>query len=270
MKTLAIIKIGGNVIDDEQALKRFLSDLSTIDRSETAWILVHGGGKIATDIAKRLGVEAQLVEGRRITDAGMLEIVTMVYGGLINKRIVAGLQAKGVNALGLTGADGNIIEATKREHPSIDFGFVGDVNAVNAAQIRAFLEAGCSPVLAPLTHDKHGAILNTNADTIASRVAAALASETEMQAFYGVRLIYCFEKRGVLRSVDDESSVLSILNEGAIENLRASGAIAKGMLPKIDNALDALRGGVEWVEICHSNEILSALRGNHAGTRIVL
>jgi acetylglutamate kinase len=270
MKTLTIIKIGGNVIDNDETFGHFLDDLSTLNSSESSWILVHGGGKIATDIAKRLGVEAEMIEGRRVTDAKMLEIVTMVYGGLVNKRIVAGLQARGVNALGLTGADGNIIEASKRQHPSIDFGFVGDVQAVNAAQLRTFMDAGCSLVLAPLTHDKRGAILNTNADTIASRIAAALASETEMQAFYGVRLIYCFEKRGVLKNVEDESSVLSILNEAAIEDLRASGAIMKGMLPKIDNALEALKSGVEWVEICHSGEIISALKGNHAGTRIVL
>lgn len=270
MKTITIIKIGGNVIDNEKALAQFLRDISTIDRSDTAWILVHGGGKIATDFAKRLGLEAQMVEGRRITDEGMLEVVTMVYGGLVNKRIVAALQANGVNALGLTGADGNIIHAKKRQHPTIDYGFVGDVESVNATQLRAFLNAGCIPVLAPLTHDGQGAILNTNADTIASRVAAALASEEGMQAFYGVRLLYCFEKTGVLKNIDDESSVIPTLSEAEIEDLRTSGAIAKGMLPKIDNALDALRSGVEWVEICHSDNVCAALRGDHVGTRIVL
>ncbi|TAE21793.1 MAG: acetylglutamate kinase [Candidatus Kapaibacterium sp.] len=270
MKTLSIIKIGGNVIDSPDALTRFLGDLSTLDRSEHAWILVHGGGKIATDMAKRLGIEAQMLEGRRITDEAMLEIVTMVYGGLVNKRIVAGLQAKGVNALGLTGADGDIITAEKRRHPSIDYGFVGDIERVNTAQIRAFLDSGCTPVLAPLTHDGAGLLLNTNADTIASRVASALASEAEMQAFYGVRLYYAFEKRGVLRDVADATSVFPELSAAEIEDVRASGAIAAGMLPKIDNALAALRAGVEQVEICHSDEILFALQGKHSGTRIVL
>ncbi len=270
MKTLSIIKIGGNVIDSPEALTRFLGDLSTLDRSEHAWILVHGGGKIATDMAKRLGIEAQMLEGRRITDEAMLEIVTMVYGGLVNKRIVTGLQAKGVNALGLTGADGNVITAEKRRHPSIDYGFVGDIERVNTAQLRAFLDMGCTPVLAPLTHDGAGHLLNTNADTIASRVASALASEADMQAFYGVRLYYAFEKRGVLRDVADATSVFPELSASEIEDIRASGAIAAGMLPKIDNALAALHAGVEQVEICHSDEILSALQGKHCGTRIVV
>jgi acetylglutamate kinase len=273
MKTLSIIKIGGNVIDSETALSRFLDDLATFSRNTTnslghAWILVHGGGKIATEIAGRLGITAQMVEGRRITDAAMLEVVTMVYGGLVNKRIVAGLQARGVNALGLTGADGNIIEARKRTHPSIDYGFVGDIHSVQTAQLLALLNAGFLPVLAPLTHDKHGLVLNTNADTIASRVASALAADTELQAFTGVRLFYAFEKRGVLQNVNDDASVIPALSAAEIEDLRASGAIAKGMLPKLENALDALQHGVETVEICHSDEILRALRGEHVGTRI--
>lgn len=273
MKTLSIIKIGGNVIDSDAALSRFLDDLAAFhathaNTSEHAWILVHGGGKIATEMASRLGIAAQMVEGRRITDAAMLEIVTMVYGGLVNKRIVAGLQARGVNALGLTGADGNIIEARKRTHPSIDYGFVGDVYSVQTAQILALVNAGFTPVLAPLTHDKHGSILNTNADTIASRVASALAADTELQAFTGVRLFYAFEKRGVLRNVNDDASVIPTLSVAEIEDLRASGAIAKGMLPKLENALDALQHGVERVEICHSDEIVRALRGEQVGTRI--
>ena len=266
LKTLTVIKIGGNVIDNEEALMRFLSDISTLDRSQSSWILVHGGGKIATDLAKRLGIEAHMVDGRRITDAAMLEIVTMVYGGLVNKRIVAGLQAKGVNALGLTGADGNIIAARKRKHPTTDYGFVGDIDTVNAAQILALLEAGFVPIISPLTHDKLGTMLNTNADTIAAAIAGALAITAE----HSIRLVYCFEKKGVLQSIDDENSIISILSAKEIEHLRASGAIAKGMLPKLDNALSALRSGVEAVRICHSDEILSALQGEERGTRIVL
>jgi acetylglutamate kinase len=265
LKTLTVIKIGGNVIDSEEALTRFLSDLSTLDRSNSPWILVHGGGKIATDLAKRLGVEAQIVDGRRITDAAMLEIVTMVYGGLLNKRIVAGLQAKGVNALGLTGADGNIIAARKRKHPTTDYGFVGDIDTVNAAQILALVEVGFVPIISPLTHDKLGTMLNTNADTIASAVASALAITDE----HAIRLVYCFEKKGVLRNIEDENSAIPILSGADIEHLRALGAIAKGMLPKLDNALAALRSGVETVHICHSDEILSAVQGEQCGTKIV-
>jgi acetylglutamate kinase len=266
LKTLTVIKIGGNVIDSEEALTRFLSDLATLDRQKSAWILVHGGGKIATNLAKRLGIEAEMVDGRRITDAAMLEIVTMVYGGLINKRIVAGLQAKGINALGLTGADGNIIAARKRKHPTTDYGFVGDIDTVNAAQIFALVEVGFVPIISPLTHDKLGTMLNTNADTIASAVASALAATGE----HHIRLVYCFEKKGVLQSIDDENSVISTLSAAEIEHLRASGAIAKGMLPKLDNALAALRSGVEVVRICHSNEVIFALQGEQSGTKIVL
>jgi acetylglutamate kinase len=266
LKTLTVIKIGGNVIDSEVALTRFLGDLSILDRSESQWILVHGGGKIATDLAKRLGVEAQMVDGRRITDAAMLEIVTMVYGGLVNKRVVAGLQAKGVNALGLTGADGNIITAHKRKHPTTDYGFVGDIDTVNTAQIRALLDAGFSPILSPLTHDTFGTMLNTNADTIAAALACALAMSGERN----VRLVYCFEKKGVLRNVDNEHSTIPTLSAIEIEYLRVSGAVAKGMLPKLDNALDALRSGVETVHICHSDEILSVLQGEQCGTKITL
>jgi acetylglutamate kinase len=266
LKTLTVIKIGGNVIDNEEALTGFLSDLSKLDRSQSAWILVHGGGKIATDLAKRLGVEAQMVDGRRITDAATLEIVTMVYGGLVNKRIVAGLQAKGINALGLTGADGNIIAARKRKHPTTDYGFVGDIDTVNAAQILALLEAGFVPILSPLTHDKLGTMLNTNADTIASAVASALAAAGE----HRIRLVYCFEKKGVLRSIEDENSVVPTLSASEIEHLRALEAVAKGMLPKLDNALAALQSGVEAVHICHSDEIVSVLQGEQCGTKIVL
>jgi acetylglutamate kinase len=275
--TINVIKIGGNVIDSEDALTRFLGELSQLDRlnpigSENLWILVHGGGKIATDLAKRLGVEAQMVDGRRVTDAAMLEIVTMVYGGLVNKRIVAGLQAKGINALGLTGADGNIIKARKRQHPTTDFGFVGDIDAVNAAQILALMEAGFVPIISPLTHDKLGTMLNTNADTIASAVASAIAGALphEKTSAYTVRLVYCFEKQGVLRSIDDENSVIPTLSAIEIEYLQASGAIAKGMLPKLDNALSALKNGVDTVCICHSNEITSVLQGKQRGTMIVL
>ena len=222
-------------------------------------VLVHGGGRLATSMAASLGIESRMVGGRRITDEKMLEVVTMVYGGLVNKNIVAGLQAKGVKAIGLTGADGDVIRSHKRPlkrvkmddgtEQMVDFGFVGDVDRVDAQLLAELIESGSVPVVAPLTHDGEGHILNTNADTIASSVAQALAE------LYDVTLTFCFEKAGVLRDADDDSSVIPLIDEQAASRLIAEGVIAGGMIPKIENAFDAIRKGVRQVVITHSDNI---------------
>lgn len=261
MKPLFVIKIGGNVIDNDHALRQFVTNLAAL---QSAWILVHGGGKLATSLSARLGIETQMIDGRRVTDKATLDVVTMVYGGLVNKRIVAGLQAHGINALGLTGADGDIIRARKREHPTTDYGFVGDVERVRAERLHSLLEAGFLPVLAPLTHDGKGTILNTNADTIASETASALAS------LYDVRLVYCFEKRGVLRDVNDESSVIPRITPAFYTDLRSSGAIAKGMIPKMDNAFAALGRGVSSVMITHADSVRRLGQNFSEGTTLIL
>lgn len=249
METLYIVKIGGNVIDDENKLKLFLNDFSQIPGLK---LLVHGGGKIATEISTALGVEPQLVDGRRITDAGSLKVVTMVYAGLINKNIVAQLQAVQCNAIGLTGADANLIPAKKREVAAIDYGFVGDIEAarINASGLQFFLNQGFTPIMAPITHDEQGNLLNTNADTIASTLAVALAS------LYQVSLIYCFEKKGVLRDVQDENSLIPEITPAKYQDLRQQGIIAQGMIPKMDNALQALERGVIAVHITHADDLL--------------
>ena len=222
-------------------------------------VLVHGGGRLATSMAASLGIESRMVGGRRITDEKMLEVVTMVYGGLVNKNIVAGLQAKGVKAIGLTGADGDVIRSHKRPlkrvkmddgtEQMVDFGFVGDVDRVDAQLLSELIESGSVPVVAPLTHDGEGHILNTNADTIASSVAQALAG------LYDVTLTFCFEKAGVLRDADDDGSVIPLIDEQAASRLIAEGVIAGGMIPKIENAFDAIRKGVRQVVITHSDNI---------------
>ncbi len=260
MNPLIVIKIGGNVIDSADALAAFLSNLASLKAS---WILVHGGGKLATDLSARLGIATQMIDGRRVTDQATLDVVTMVYGGLVNKRIVAGLQAHGVNALGLTGADGDIIRAKKRIHPTTDYGFVGDVERVSAERLDSLLQQGFLPVLAPLTHDGAGNILNTNADTIAAEIASSLASR------YDVRLVYCFEKQGVLRDIADEASVIPRITAQDYEHLRASGAIAKGMIPKMDNAFAALRRGVQAVTIMSANSIGRLQNADSVGTTII-
>ncbi|MGV3641342.1 MAG: acetylglutamate kinase [Adhaeribacter sp.] len=262
-EALNVIKIGGNIIDDEVKLQAFLADFARLSGPR---ILVHGGGKIATEVARGLGIEAQLVEGRRITDADMLRIVTMVYGGLVNKDIVAKLQALGTMALGLTGADANIIPARKRPVKTIDYGFVGDIaeGAIQVKPLRGFLDLGLTPVLAPLTHDGEGNLLNTNADTIASAVAVALSSE------YRVKLTYCFEKKGVLADIADEDSVIHRIDPETYQALKADGTIVQGMIPKLDNAFAAIGAGVESVYICHADQVLSILENQQqAGTRLV-
>lgn len=248
---LTIVKVGGAVVEDELQLSQLLKDFSAIEGRK---VLVHGGGRKATKMAERLGVETKMVNGRRITDAAMLEVVTMVYGGLVNKNLVAQLQANGVNALGLTGADANAILSHKRPlKDGIDYGFVGDVDAGNGEMLSKLIEAGITPVMAPLTHDGKGHILNTNADTIASETAKALAN------IYDVTLIFSFEKRGVLSNPDDDDSVIPVITKEDFERYKADGTISGGMLPKIENALRAVEAGVSRVIIT----LATAIDGKH-------
>ena len=238
---LTIVKVGGAVVEDEAQLTELLKAFAAI---KGAKILVHGGGRRATKVAERLGIETKMVDGRRITDAAMLEVVTMVYGGLVNKHVVAMLQSQSVDAIGLTGADGDVIRSVKRPLKNgIDYGFVGDVKKVDGAKIAHFIDKKLVPVIAPLTHDGEGNILNTNADTMASETAKALAS------LYDVTLIYSFEKKGVLSNPDDDDSVIPVITHEDFERYRADGTISGGMLPKIENALAAVDAGVGRVII---------------------
>lgn len=248
---LTIVKVGGAVVEDESQLAQLLSDFSAIQGRK---VLVHGGGRKATKMAERLGIETHMVEGRRITDAQMLEVVTMVYGGLVNKQLVARLHQRGVNSIGLTGADGNVILSHKRplKH-GVDYGFVGDVDCVDHVMLRNLIESGVTPVMAPLTHDGQGHILNTNADTIASETAKALAVD------YDVTLIFSFEKRGVLSNPDDDESVIPTITRADFERYREDGTISGGMLPKIENALSAIDSGVSRVIIT----LATAIDGCH-------
>ena len=255
-ETLNILKVGGGVVEDAASLASLLDQFAAMVGRK---VLVHGGGRLATSMAASLGIESKMVGGRRITDEKMLQVVTMVYGGLVNKNIVAGLQAKGVKAIGLTGADGDIIRSHKRPlkrvkmddgaEQMVDFGFVGDVEKVDAQLLSSLIEGGNVPVVAPLTHDGEGHILNTNADTIASSVAQALAEH------YDVTLTFCFEKAGVLRNADDESSVIPFIDKEQASKLIDEGIIAGGMIPKIENAFDAIHKGVRQVVITHSSNI---------------
>ena len=238
---LTIVKVGGAVVEDEAQLTQLLENFRAI---EGAKVLVHGGGRRATKVAAQLGIETKMVDGRRITDAAMLEVVTMVYGGLVNKHVVAALQSLGVDAIGLCGADGDIIRSDKRPLKNgIDYGFVGDVKKADGAKIARFIEAGLVPVIAPLTHDGQGNILNTNADTMASETAKALAD------LYDVTLIFSFEKKGVLSNPDDDDSVIPVITHEDFERYKADGTISGGMLPKIENALGAVDAGVKQVII---------------------
>ncbi len=253
---LTIVKVGGAVVEDEQQLAQLLRDFSAIPGRK---VLVHGGGRRATKVAERLGIETHMVGGRRITDADMLEVVTMVYGGLVNKQVVARLQATGVNALGLTGADADVIRSHKRPlKDGVDYGFVGDVDVADGAMLSRLIEAGIVPVMAPLTHNGEGCLLNTNADTIASETAKALAD------FYDVTLIFSFEKKGVLRNPDDDESVIPTITRSDFERYRSDGTISGGMLPKIENALSAVEAGVSRVIIT----LATAIDGQH-GTIIL-
>jgi acetylglutamate kinase len=252
---LTIVKVGGAVVEDETQLTQLLKDFSAISGRK---VLIHGGGRRATQVAASLGIESKMVGGRRITDADMLSVVTMVYGGLVNKNLVARLQANGVNALGLTGADIDVIRSHKRPlKDGIDFGFVGDVDKADGQMLSRLIEAGITPVMAPLTHDGQGNILNTNSDTIASETAKALAP------FYDVTLIYSFEKKGVLSNPDDDNSVIPTITRADFERYKADGTISGGMLPKIENALSAIDKGVNRVIIT----LATAIDGN-SGTII--
>ena len=248
---ITIVKVGGAIVEDEVQLAQLLKDFCAIEGRK---VLVHGGGRRATQVAANLGIESKMVNGRRITDADMLSVVTMVYGGLVNKNLVAKLQANGVNALGLTGADMNIIRSHKRPiKDGIDFGFVGDVEQADGKMLGKLIEEGVTPVMAPLTHDGMGNILNTNADTIASETAKALAEA------YDVTLIYSFEKKGVLRNPDDEDSVIPIITRERFTQYKEDGIISGGMLPKIENALAAIEAGVGKVIIT----LATAIDGQH-------
>lgn len=262
MNKLYIIKIGGNVLDDESSLKRFLKDFASIQSPK---ILIHGGGKIATKLGEQLGIQSNYVKGRRVTDAPTLDLVTMVYGGLVNKQIVAQLQALHCNAMGVTGADGNLIKASKRPIGEVDFGFVGDITAesVNSTLLYFLLKQNVIPVFAPLTHE-NGIMLNTNADTIASVLAISLSKH------FDVRLLFCFEKLGVLKDLKDEQSVIPALNQSLYEKLLKSGAFHDGILPKLENAFSAIHAGVKEVLIGEHKNLLANIGYETKGTLITL
>ena len=254
MEKLTLVKVGGKIVEEADTLKQLLEDFAQIEGHK---VLVHGGGRSATKVAAELGIESQMVDGRRITDAGMLKVVTMVYGGLVNKNIVAGLQALGVNALGLTGADMNLMRSEKRPVKEVDYGFVGDVKEVNAGLLADLIRRGVVPVLAPLTHDRKGNLLNTNADTIAGEAAKALA------AHFDVTLMFCFEKKGVLRDEKDDESVIPTLDRGMFQQYVEEGIIQGGMIPKLENAFQAIDAGVKEVVITRASDI-----HKQTGTRV--
>lgn len=254
MENITIVKVGGKIVEEPQTLERLLNDFAAIAGKK---VLVHGGGRSATRLAERLGIPSKMVDGRRITDDATLEVVTMVYGGLVNKRLVAGLQSLDVNALGMTGADMNIILSDKRPVKTIDYGWVGDVKRTNGKALSTLVEAGVVPVVAPLTHDGKGHILNTNADTMAGAVATALAQ------FYRVTLVFCFEKEGVLRDENDDSSLIPSIDRKLYSQLLADGIVAGGMIPKLDNAFATIDAGVAEVVITKASNLCDLARGTH-------
>ncbi len=257
MSRLIVIKIGGNIIDDENKLNTFLKEFRSIKEKK---ILVHGGGKLATRLADQLGIHQQMIDGRRITDAETLKIVTMVYAGYVNKNIIAKLQQYGCNAIGLSGADGNSITAHRRVNADIDYGFVGDIDAVNTAFIDHLLKEN-DIVFAPITHDNNGQLLNTNADTIAQEIATAMSS------IYEVLLVYGFEKSGVLLNAENDDTVIATINAESYKKLKEDNVIFAGMIPKLDNAFVALDKGVKKVLIGKAEELLKLVEGK-SGTTI--
>ncbi len=254
MEKLTVLKVGGAVVEDPQALDAFLTGFAAMPGLK---VLVHGGGREATKVAAQLGIRTKMVDGRRITDADMLRVVTMVYGGLVNKGVVAALQARGVNVLGLTGADLGCMLAVKRPVKDIDYGYVGDMEKVDTSILSDLISRGVVPVMAPLSFDGKGTLLNTNADTIASSIAKALAERFE------VTLVYCFEKAGVLRDPDDDASVIPLITKESFVGLASDGTVSGGMLPKLQNAFEALESGVKEVRITKAD-------APEGGTRIVL
>ena len=242
---IQVIKIGGGILENEVSRQMFLQQFAAVEGPK---VLVHGGGRLATTMAERLGVAQQMIDGRRVTDKETLDIVTMVYGGLVNKQLVASLQNMGINAIGLTGADGGWMKAVKRPVKNgIDYGFVGDITEVRGDVLRMLLDEGMTPVIAPITFCQEGVLLNTNADTIASETAISLAPE--------VQLTFCFEKAGVLRDADDESSLIPHITRDSYKQLLDEGVISGGMIPKIDNAFAALQQGVQNVRITHASQL---------------
>lgn len=250
MKSVKIVKIGGNIVDKPEALQNFLNNFNKLEGPK---VLIHGGGAIASQLSKELGIEVKMHNGRRITDYETLKLVTMVYAGLINKQIVASLQKIGCNAVGLSGADGDSVPATKRAANPIDWGFVGDVDPqkINISFLDALLGRGLTPVFCAITHDSNGSLLNTNADTMASSLARALSSE------YNTTLIYCFEKDGVLSDPDDNNSVIPLITRKSYKMLLDDGKVVGGMIPKLDNAFAALENGVGEVFIKHADNLLN-------------
>jgi acetylglutamate kinase len=259
MKTLKVVKIGGNIIDNPTALHNILSDFSKLKHPK---ILVHGGGTKTTELSKKLGITTNVIEGRRVTSQETLPIATMVYGGLINKNIVTMLQAKSCNSIGLSGADGNSIKAIKRPVKNIDYGLVGDIKEVNTSFINVLLEQNITPVFCALTHTKEGQILNTNADTIASEIAVA------MSLYYSVELLYCFEKPGVLKDINDEKSTIATLTQETFKVLLEQKIIANGMIPKIENCFSSLKKGVQ--KVCIGNASLIKTKSKDTYTTLLL
>lgn len=255
-KKITVIKVGGKIVEEIESLDNLLNRFAAIEGYK---VLIHGGGRSATKMAERLGIESKMVDGRRITDLETLKVVTMVYGGLVNKSIVASLQARGINALGLTGADCNIIRAHKRPTGNVDWGYVGDVDSADGTMLSKLIEQGITPIISPLTHDGKGNMLNTNADTIAAETAKALSS------IYNVTLTYCFEHTGVMRNPDDANSVIPQIDSNSYKKLLADGTISGGMIPKIENAFNALNGGVTKVIITRADAI-----DGTSGTHIVV
>lgn len=262
MQSLLVIKIGGNVLDNAEALDKFLTEFASIKTPKT---LIHGGGKLATELSSRLGIATQMVDGRRITDADTLQVVTMTYAGWVNKTVVAKLQAKKCNAIGLSGADAKLFPASKRAVKEIDYGLVGDLHPaeVNVGFLNSLLANNMTPVIAPISSDASGQLLNVNADTVARTIAEAMVNHFE------VKLIYCFEKNGLLRDVNDDTSVIHEINFETAEQLKMEGIITSGMLPKIDNAMGAINNGVKEVIICHANNISGAANGEQGFGTII-